>query len=254
MIACLDMYNWPESAAVFDMFWEKVHAGLAERGFDAPPSLSQKGEDLRSAADDASLLLGQVCGITYARDNDERPRFMPLGAFIVNDADLPAGSYSSVLITRKDAAIDLDNPQSFSVAVNGYGSLSGWTVLAQYFSGQSATSPFADVVISGGHRNSAHMVATGQADLAALDVISWIMLERFEPALTAGLNRVGITPPRPGLPLVTSMHHDQELLAALNAAITEAMDTAEVKAAMASIGILGLHQNDPDTYLDLLKL
>ena len=254
MIACLDMYNWPETSDVFAAYWKRVYNQLNQLGVAAPVNLSSEDEDLRKSADDASLLLGQICGITYARNNEERHRFVPLGAFICDDADLTAGTYCSVLISRLDHELDLNNPKTLTVAANEYSSLSGWIVLAQYFSGQSILNPFLDVVISGSHRNSAEMVRQGQADLAALDMISWKMLKRFDPGLGSGLTIVGRTSPRPGLPLVTSTHHDNDLIAALKEALYSAIVEPDIKDMMAGLGIMGLHDNDPDAYLELLKL
>lgn len=254
MIACLDMYNWPESREIFAAYWQRVHAHLLSQGVNAPATLTVKDEDLRQLADDGELLLGQICGITYARNNAEQQRFTPLGAFICDDDELESGTYCSVLVAKHGHDIDLNSPEELTAAVNGYGSLSGWIVLAQYFSGQSENTPFSDVLISGSHRHSAEMVAQGEADIAALDIISWTMLERFAPDMTSALKVVGRTPALPGLPLVTSTHHDAETIALLKEALYQSMTDPDIQRLMNILGIRGLYDNNPQDYLNLLSL
>ncbi len=254
MIAALDMYNWPESADVFHAFWRTVRDGLHHRGVDAPAALSTRDENLADIAASGELLLGQICGITYARANDEALRFTNLGAFICHAEGLAPGQYCSVLITPKGHAPNLDAPSSLRAAINGYGSLSGWIVLAQYVSGQSQRSPFKEDVLSGGHRQSAELVADGSADIAALDIISWQMLQRFSPDVAAQLDVVGYTPPRPGLPLVTSCHHAPALVSALKSSLDDAFEKPDLAQELAWLGIAGLALNSDDNYRSLLQL
>lgn len=254
MIASLDMYNWPESKAAFDLFWSKIHNALTTHGISAPQDLTLLDENLHALADRAELLLGQVCGITYARANDEKHRYHALGSFIIEDDDLAPGEYCSLLITPKGRTPDLSAPQSLTTAINGYGSLSGWIVLSQFVSGQSQEDPFAQTLISGGHRQSAEMIARGEADLAAIDMISWKMLERFSPDVTAKIDILARTPARPGLPLVTSCHHPQEIIKALQAALDQAFKDPEVATALSALGITGLALHSDDEYRTLLAL
>ena len=254
MIASLDMYNWPESTAAFDLFWARIHDALTAQGIASPPALSVLDENLHDLAASGDLLMGQICGITYARANDEEHRFTALGAFVIDDASLLPGYYSSALITPKGHAPDLSTPQSLTAAINGYGSLSGWIVLAQYVSRQSQDDPFAQTLISGGHRQSAEMIAQGKADIAAIDLISWKMLQRFAPDVTAKIDVVAYTPPRPGLPLVTSCHQPQETITALKSALKTAFADPDISAALSDLGITGLALHSDEDYRTLLEL
>ncbi len=254
MIAALDMYNWPESADVFQHFWVAISDGLDQRGINAPTQLCQRDENLAGIAASGDLLLGQICGITYARANAEKQCFVNVGAFACDDDGLAPGEYCSVLIAPKGHMLDINAPSTLRAAINGYGSLSGWIVLANYFSGQSQQTPFKEVVLSGGHRQSAQMVASAAADIAAIDIISWQMLNRFSPDITTQLEVIGRTLPRPGLPLVTSCHHDPATIAGLKAALDDAVATPKIKAALAGLGITGLALNSDDDYRQLLRL
>jgi ABC-type phosphate/phosphonate transport system substrate-binding protein len=63
-------------------------------------------------------------------------------------------------------------------------------------------------------------VARGDADVAAIDCVTWAHLQRFRPDETRRLRVLGWTAASPGLPLVTSIRTDagmiQTLLRVLN--------------------------------------
>ena len=64
---------------------------------------------------------------------------------------------------------------------------------------------------SGGHQASALAVAEGRADFAALDALTWIMLQRYD-SFAADLVEVDRTDPTPALPYITAMGRDAKPL------------------------------------------
>src|SRR5690606_19817087 len=78
---------------------------------------------------------------------------------------------------------------------------------------------------SGGHANSLNMVREGAADLAAIDCVTWALLDRHRPIALEGLAIVGEGPSLPALPCITSPATTDEevgaLLGALQAAARE---------------------------------
>ena len=250
MIACLDMYCWPESQLAFQRLWHDCRDGLREEGINAPENLSPYGEDLAAAAQDGSLLLGQVCGITFARANHRQLTYQPLGALIASDGDGPDGYYRSIIIARDPSArLETLWPQRF--AVNAWTSYSGWYGLRHHLitSGLSVDLPRA--VISGAHRRSVEMVASGRADWAAIDSISWGMLQRLAPELTRLVHVIDQTMSVPGLPLVTSAHAPLDVVAFLQTRISRYFTTPEGHADFTALGIRGLAQIKADAYRPL---
>jgi ABC-type phosphate/phosphonate transport system substrate-binding protein len=64
---------------------------------------------------------------------------------------------------------------------------------------------------TGAHRLSARAVAEGQADLAALDALTWRMIQRWEP-MAGHLREVARTAPTPGLPFIAAKGADTEAI------------------------------------------
>ena len=73
---------------------------------------------------------------------------------------------------------------------------------------------------TGSHLGSARGGAEVQADIAALDAVSWRLIQRYEP-IAQKLRVIEWTTPTPGLPLITAKQNDGE---AMFAAISRAID------------------------------
>jgi ABC-type phosphate/phosphonate transport system substrate-binding protein len=83
---------------------------------------------------------------------------------------------------------------------------------------------FETVTVSGSHRQSLEMIAGGEADLAAVDCVSWAHLQRIAPQLTDALRVLAWTDASPSLPLITATGTDSLTVQALRLALAEAMN------------------------------
>jgi ABC-type phosphate/phosphonate transport system substrate-binding protein len=62
---------------------------------------------------------------------------------------------------------------------------------------------------TGGHRLSAAAVAEGRADIAALDAVTFALLQANDPVV-GRLKVLGMTDPTPGLPYITAAGRDPQ--------------------------------------------
>ncbi len=228
MIACLPMYARPENRAAHDALWANVRAAL---GY-GPETLSHDLAPMDSwAAPD--LLLGQICNLPYrARFRDRLTR---IACADYGLPDTPPGYYHSVFLTRKeDAPRGLAPATLGRFAHNEALSHSGWGAPLAHVAARGLR--FHTTVQTGAHIESARAVAEGRADLAALDAITWSMLERWETwaGELAVVERTGLSP---GMTFVTSGDNDPgPILAALRAGLA-ALDPDH----QAILGIRGFH-------------
>ncbi|HFC05236.1 MAG TPA: hypothetical protein ENJ55_05985 [Rhizobiales bacterium] len=200
MIACLPMYDWPELRTAHDAFWQDTGTRLRASGIASPASLSRSGND-ESHWLDPDLLLGQTCGYPLSTALAGKVRYLATPVYNVTGCNGPY--YSSAIVVRKDSPLTMENWQGGCFAFNSVMSLSGYRSIKALV-GPPETF-FTNVRASGGHRNSARMVANGEADLAALDAVCWHLLQQFEPDTAAMLKIIGWTEQRPALPLITSL-------------------------------------------------
>jgi ABC-type phosphate/phosphonate transport system substrate-binding protein len=86
---------------------------------------------------------------------------------------------------------------------------------------------FAQTSFSGSHRQSLIDVKRGAGDIAAIDCVTWALLQRHEPERLAGLAIIDRTPLTPGLPLITSHNTSPETLNAIRDALRALVSSPE---------------------------
>ncbi|VVT29467.1 ABC transporter, phosphonate, periplasmic substrate-binding protein [Roseovarius sp. EC-HK134] len=236
MIVSLPMYDRPETAACNDALWNAMRAALG----DGPETLTRDG-NLWDHWRSPDLLLSQTCGYPY------RARLHGHVTLVASPVlDLPScppGYYHSVFVARADDP--RTHPEAFATARLAYNdglSQSGWAAPQNWAAarGFSFTTP----VHTGAHRASAMAVAEGRADIAALDVLSWHLMQAHDP-FTTGLRVLAHTDPTPALPYITALGRDADALRdALEAAIM-----ALPAAARATLGLKGVTYIAAEDYL-----
>jgi ABC-type phosphate/phosphonate transport system substrate-binding protein len=240
-IATLPMYDWPELRPSTDRLWKALREAIRTKGLNAPEQLDRtfsKGEEWVHP----DLLLSQTCGMPYRLGLHEKVELVGTPDYAL--ADCPSGYYCSVLVVRtKDFRTSLEAFHGATFAFNAHHSESGYAaplrMLAPLLNNGCF---FAAELETGGHRGSIRAVANGEADLAAIDAVSWRLAEKFE--LEVGkLQIVGKTEPTPGLPLITALGKDAEMLAEAVAEGITALD-ALTREALGLAGFVRIPKQD----------
>lgn len=200
MIASLTMYRRPELDGELHRLWATIASGLVERGIDAPAVLSQEADEF-SVWTDPQLVLSQTCGMPYR--TALRDKVEIVGTFDYGLEGCPAGYYRSAIIVRADETRSslIDFKQDRFV-INQSHSESGFTAPYRHMNQHGFW--FSDIAETGGHLASARAVADGAADIAAIDAMTWKLIERYE-RFADGLKVIDWTEPTPGLPLITAL-------------------------------------------------
>jgi len=216
-VAALPMYDFAELRWATDALW----AAIAARVPGAPAHL-ERARDLHDIWTDPDLLLAQTCGYPFVTSLAGKvalvatPRYRAEGCH--------GFLYRSALVVRAgDGAACLAHLRGRRCAVNSAHSQSGMNALrAEIAKLAGPPGPFfADVAITGGHAASVSAVACGDADVAAIDCVTWAHLQRFRPDATRRLRVLGWTASSPGLPLVTSISTDARMIRTLVQALNE---------------------------------
>lgn len=224
MIASLMMYARPELEGAHDRFWMLIREELKGQGIEGPEKLSQHA-DMFEVWEDPELVLSQTCGMPYRVFLKEK--VMLVGTPDYGLEGCPAGHYQSPIVVRKD------DPRTslleFKDAIFGFNqthSQSGFAAPYEHVSKQGFW--FQNRLATGGHLASAQAVAEERADIAAIDGVTWRLIQKYEPC-AEHLRVLEWTRPTPGLPLITSLKHDPKaVFAAVSSAISalEASDKA----------------------------
>lgn len=215
MIASLMMYARPELAAAHDRFWHLIRTELLAVGVEAPEALDQSAFGVE-AWKRPDLVLSQTCGMPYRLWLSEHVNLIGTPDYGLEAC--PAGYYRSAFVVRKgDPRTDLSAFKDATFAFNQTHSQSGYAAPFNHLAPQGVW--FDLKFETGSHLNSARAVAKGQADIAALDAVSWRLIQRYE-SWANELQVLEWTAPTPGLPLITAQTQDAEtLFNAINKAI-----------------------------------
>jgi ABC-type phosphate/phosphonate transport system substrate-binding protein len=230
-LATLPMYDWPETCAETDARWAVLREALRGEGFDPPERLSRPHDpfDAWTAPD---LLIGETCTFPLATSLSGKVRYVATPVHKVLGCG--RGTYRSVIVRRKTVSVEppaspdpLIDPDilSGSFAANMPDSLSGYVAIQHDCAALDIDAPVEDEVVwTGSHRASIRAVASGDADFAAIDCVTWAIALRHEPA-AANLAVAGWTASRPALPLITSLAIDEDALRRMRRAIGHAIDS-----------------------------
>jgi ABC-type phosphate/phosphonate transport system substrate-binding protein len=203
--ANLPMYDWPETSEALDQFWHLFSQTLNNIGYDLPDQLDrQAGEAIWQ---DQQLAVSQTCGFPLVHTLKESVTV--LGTPTFNCDYFVDGHYASVILTRADDKRQyLHEFAGSTVAINSMHSQSGFNALRnllfeQHLINHDKPGFFAKAHMSGGHRYSMQAVADKQADVCAIDPVSYALAQRYD-ATTGSLKVIDCTASTPGLPLICS--------------------------------------------------
>ena len=242
-VAQLPMYDWPEFTQATDRLWTSIRDNFSKAGIDAPASIDRTSPPAATWLS-PELLLSQTCGLPLVADLSGKVKV--LGSFAYQGIE-PAGSYHSVIITHEnnnESSVRLEGKRA---VINGDDSYSGCLALKCFVADNgSGESPFASVLVSGGHRDSLCTVANGSADIAAIDCVSWHLAKQCEPAIKS-LKVIAHTERRPGLPLITHRNASVQEISLMRDVLAKAVDDVDEKS-RTMLGIRGFVPRDEKDY------
>ena len=221
-VASMPMYDMPEVRDALDGLWAGFARHLRREGVADVPDRLVHDRALPDLWNHPELLFGQCCGYHLVDGYGETLR--PIATPHFDAPECQGCDYASVIVVGEQcAATDVLEMRGAVCAVNAPDSHSGMNALRALVAPVSREGRFFSAVrISGAHAASVEMVRTGVADVAAIDCVSYALLERHRPAALVGVRKLGRTPPAPALPYVTRSTMDADTVARMRTALSRA--------------------------------
>ena len=222
-IAVLPMYDYPELEAAHDALWSALAVCLSAAGVHDVPSHLTRDIGHLDAWRHPHLLLGQACEYPLATTLFGHARLVATPRYTVPGCD--GGLYRSAVVVRLDSRFEsLEDLRDRRCVVNEPGSNSGMNLLRAAIGPLSHGAHFfGSVTLSGSHLLSAEMLVRNQADVAALDCVSFAHFRRLYPSLVAGLRVLCWTDPTPSPPFITERTTNDAKVEALRAALASVL-------------------------------
>ncbi len=255
-VAALPMYALPGVQRWQEAWW----AGLA-RHFKAagvagvPERLSRDGGSV-AAWSDPRLLFAQACGYPLTHAFAHRLQVVATPCY---DAPGCNGAwYRSFLVVRADSRAEaLQDLFGGVAAINDTASQSGCNALRAALAKAvepAGPPPFARTVETGSHLASLQSVASGIADICAVDCVTHALLHRHAPQGLAGTRVLGETPPAPGLPYVTSRDMSREQCERLAEGLFAALANPSLRPVREALTITGAERLTQADYAVILAM
>ena len=252
--ASLPMYDLPEAREWTDRLWVAIAEELREVGVAGVPDALERVPDHHDAWRPDGLLLSQSCGYPVATALHRTLRVVGTPHYTAPGCD--GHRYSSAVVVRTSSrAAGLGALRGAACAFNARDSQSGYNAL------RAAVAPvagggrfFARTVETGAHAASIEAVRSGDADVCAVDCVTWALLARHRPSALNGLRVLALTEPVPGLPLVTAGDCSDSTLDSIRGGLVRAFARPDLADAREALLIAGISMSTIDAYEPLLEM
>jgi len=249
MIASLPMYDWPEIQVYNDQFWKRLSKNLSHFSNVVPEQLTRS--ELHTQWQREDLFLSQTCAYPLVT---ELPKTTIVVGTPLYDVDFCSEGYYLSEFKNNVLAFNSQNSQS------GFNALRSLLVDQEFISHQKSFF-FSSGIQSESHRKSIELVANGQADICAVDPVSWALAQRYDEQ-TKKLRVLTLTEQTPALPLVTSAFaipkkfDEEEWRKIIMSAFNQSLDDPTLKELLIS-GITFIPEREyfklPISNLDIIK-
>ena len=248
------MYGLPEVAGATAAWWQGLARAFRAEGVAEVPEYLSAQPTLPDHWLQPDLLFSQTCGYPLTHALAGRVRLVATPAYAARGCT--GTSYCSLLIVAEDnAAARLEDLRGCRCAFNNPDSQSGYNVLRAMVAPLARGGRFFGATIeSGGHRASIAAVASGQADLCAVDGVTHAMLARHAPATLAGTRVLAESPSAPGLPFITAGGAGDDLVERLQAGLARALADPALAAARDDLLIAGTEVLPLSAYDAILEM
>ena len=224
MQASLPMYDFPEVREATNAWWQGIAKHMRQQGIENVPAHLTTELPLDQLWTGDELFLSQCCGFDVMNSYKDH-----LSVLMISDWDAEGcetGQYCSLVIVHEDSPHNHLADLKDSIAViNGPESHSGMNALFSAIQPHSVDGQFfKEIHISGAHADSLRFVQNKQADIAAIDNVTFALLKRYRPSAINGVRVLCQTKSAPALPYVTSINTGLETQKQMQAALQAAFD------------------------------
>jgi ABC-type phosphate/phosphonate transport system substrate-binding protein len=241
------MYDFPWTAAANDALWAAIAARLNEAGVEAPNTLTRE-PDLEAQWRNPRLVFGQTCGYPYVTRLKDAVALIAAPKYSFPGCE--SASHRSFIIRGvSDRRRELSEFRGATAALNGWDSNSGMNLFRAAIASVAGGTPFfCALVVTGSHETSVAAVAEGRADIAAIDCVTFALLQRGSPELIERVAIVTESPLSPCLPFIASATLEPSTIDAVRAALFATLADPELAEARAALGLRGAREVSPADY------
>ena len=230
-VASMPMYDMPEVRKAQDTLWAGLARCFKREGIPEVPGRLVHGRNLHDLWGAPDLWFSQCCG--YDIVNRYAGRLQPIATPHYGAPGCKGHKYASVIVVAEDLAASCVLQMRGAVCViNGAESHSGMSALRALVAPVSRGGRFfSQVKVSGAHAASLEIIKRGEADVTAIDCVTYALLEAYRPEALAGTRKLGRTYRAPAIPYVTCTSRGDQTVARMRTAVARAFADPNLRGA-----------------------
>ena len=216
------MYDPPELRSAVDAWWAGIARALCAEGICGVPDRLDRETAFDQLWRSPDLLVAQACGYPMMIGWSDVLLYVATPRYSASGCD--GSSYCSWLIVAADSRFEcVEDLRGARCSINGRNSHSGFNALRAHVAPHSVAGRFfGSVHVSGGHSESLAQLLAGEVDVAALDCVTYALLQRCRGDAIAATRIIDRTESAPGLPYVTRKNIDGDIQNRLRAGLVAA--------------------------------
>ncbi len=252
-IASLPMYDLPEARPAIDALWRGIAGHMARAGVADVPEALIHDQPIKATWGHPDLFFSQACGYDVKHSFANTLRLLVTPCHDAFGCDGP--TYSSLLVVPEaSTAREIGDLRGCVCVINGRESHSGMSALRATVAPLSRNGCFfTEVKESGAHIESLAALRRGDADIAAVDCITFALVGRYRSAALDGVRVLGRTANAVSPPYVTRADTPDDVAERMRAALVEAFEDVDLTSAREAIFLSGAEVLADDAYDNIVE-
>ncbi len=250
MKATLPLYDLPEISHQTDALWTELANSFREVGFDEVPEKLDRSHQPYNAG----LFFGQICG--YPLTHEFSNRFQIIATPSYHTAYFRGAEYCSLIIVHKNCEWrSLEDARDSVAVINSIDSHSGYNILRFMVSELTQEKPFfRNIHISGAHKNSILSVSNKSSDIAAIDSVTWSLLDKHSPEALENCRILAVSPAAPSPVFVTESGRSETEIELFRTALKSTINQEKLKTIKADLFLEDIEILSENAYDKIIQI
>ena len=247
------MYNLPEMQDANRAFWAILSDALAAEGLSDRPAELEFSRPPVPAEIGPEVLFTQTCG--YPLQTIYRGQHQLLGVPTYDAPGCGDATHCAFILVRDNSSFrKLADLRGTVFALNSRHSNSGMNLPRRLLADIAGGKPFfGEIVETGSHNASIEHLASGFADSASIDCLTYVFLQDYRPEAVRQLRVLAETPASPAIPFITAIDRTMEEVAALRRALLRINAERPSNPAFKALKLSKISPIQPEAYQILLR-
>jgi ABC-type phosphate/phosphonate transport system substrate-binding protein len=244
----LPWYDLKETQSATDAFWEHLAGRLRSHGLRDVPDRLQRDVGYQDQWTSGRLLFSQACGYDVLLPFRSHLRMIATPVYEAPGCQGPW--YSSVVVVREDSSVEhIEQLRGARCVINSPTSHSGMNALRALVAPMHRDGRFfASVRVSYAHEASLEMIASGKADVGAIDGVTYALLARHRPRALSATRVMCCSGRIPAPPFVTGSGVTDDDLQRMQDALFETLESPAMRTARDELMLASAKIVPPDRY------